>query len=326
MITSLRLVARLVAASAAALLLSSIRAATPDAIVAADGSGQYKTVRAAIDACPQITHPGKHWTILVKNGTYRELVYIQREKRFVTVVGEDAEKTIISFDLYNDYPAPDGKPIATYRTPTIMLDADDFTFENITLENAAGRKGQALAIRVDGDRAVFRKVRFLGWQDTILTNRGRHYFEDCYIAGATDFIFGGSTAFFERCHIHCAGNGYITAASTPDFQKYGFVFSHCKITGATPEVKTFLGRPWRDYAQTIFLHTEMSDVVNPEGWNNWGKPYAEKVATYAEFASTGPGATPDKRAAWTKQLTAEQAAAYSIEKVLAGTDGWNPTK
>jgi pectinesterase len=262
----------------------------------------------------------------VKNGTYRELVYIQREKRFVTVVGEDAEKTIIAFDLYNDFPAPDGQPIATYRTPTIMLDADDFTFENITLANTAGRKGQALAIRIDGDRDVFRKVRFLGWQDTILTNRGRHYFEECYIEGATDFIFGGSTAFFERCHIHCLGNGYITAASTPDFQKYGFVFSHCNITGATPGVKTFLGRPWRDYAQTIFLNTEMSAVVRPEGWNNWGKPYAEKVATYAEFGNSGPGATPDKRVPWSNQLTAELAATYSLENVLAGADGWNPTK
>src|SRR5579885_105218 len=128
-------------------VLGSARAAVPagmapDAVVAADGSAQFKTVRAAIDACPQITHPGKHWTILVKNGTYSELVYIQREKRFVSVVGEDPEKTIIEFDLFNDYPGPDGKPIATYRTPTIMLDADDFTFENLTLANTAGKKGQ----------------------------------------------------------------------------------------------------------------------------------------------------------------------------------------
>ncbi len=326
MIASLRFPLRALFLLVVFFAFTSVRAAKPDAIVAADGSGQYKTVRAAIDACPQITHPGKHWTIFVKNGTYRELVYIQREKRFVSVVGEDAEKTIISFDLYNDYPAPDGKQLATFRTATIMLDADDFTFENLTLENSAGRKGQALAIRIDGDRAVFRRVRFVGWQDTILANRGRHYFEDCYIVGATDFIFGGATAYFERCHIHCAGSGYITAASTPDFQKYGYVFSHCKITGAGPDVKTYLGRPWRDYAQTIFLNTEMSDVVKPAGWNNWGKPYAEKVANYAEFNSTGPGATPDARVKWAKRLTADEAAAYSIEKVLAGTDGWNPTK
>lgn len=301
-------------------------AAPPDAIVAADGSGQYQTVRAAIDSAPQITHAGSHWTIFVKAGTYRELVYIQREKRFIAVIGEDAATTKITFDLFNDYPAPDGKAIATFRTPTVMLDADDFTFENITFENSAGRKGQALAIRVDGDRDVFRHCRFLGWQDTILVNRGRHYFEDCTIVGATDFIFGGATAFFEHCQIRCAGSGYITAASTPDFQQYGFVFSHCTITGETPGVQTYLGRPWRDYAQTIFLKTEMSDVVNPEGWHNWGKPHAEQVARYAEFESTGPGAKPAARAPWSKRLTADDAATYAVEKVLAGSDNWNPKK
>ena len=319
----LRLAAKLFLA---ALSLPLARAATPDAVVAADGSGQYQTVRAAIDAAPQITHAGRHWTIFVKAGTYRELVYIQREKRFISVVGEDETTTKISFDLFNDFPAPDGKPIATFRTPTVMLDADDFTFENITLENSAGRKGQALSIRVDGDRAVFRHCTFLGWQDTILVNRGRHYFEDCTIVGATDFIFGGGTDFFERCHIRCAGSGYITAASTPDFQAHGYVFSHCTITGETPEVQTYLGRPWRDYAQTIFLNTEMSSVVKPDGWHNWGKPYAEKVARYAEFNSTGPGANPAKRVPWSKQLTADEAKNFSREKILSGPDGWDPLK
>ena len=309
------------------LLASAALAGTsvPDAVVAADGSGKYQTVREAIDAAPQITHPGSHWTILVKPGTYRELIYVQREKRFISLVGGDAAKTIITFDLYNDYVGPDGRKIATFRTPTLVIDADDFTVENLTLANSAGAKGQALAVRVDGDRVVFRRCRFLGWQDTILVNRGRHYFEDCYIGGATDFVFGGATAFFERCHIHCAGSGYITAASTPDFQPCGYVFAHCQITGA-PGVKSFLGRPWRDYAQTVFLQTEMSDVVQPAGWNNWGKPYAEKVARYAEFASTGPGAKPAERAPWSKQLTAAEAARYSVEKVLGGADGWNPTK
>jgi pectinesterase len=302
--------------------------AKPDAIVAADGSGQYTTIRAAIDAAPQLTHAGAgHWTIFVKDGTYREIVYIQREKRFISLVGEDAEKTILTFDLYNDYPAPDGKPTATFRTPTVILDADDFTIENLTLANTAGaKKGQALAIRVDGDRAVFRRCRFLGWQDTILVNRGRHYFEECYIAGATDFIFGGATAYFERCTIHAAGSGYLTAASTPDFASYGFVFSHCKITGESPEVKTYLGRPWRDYAQTVFLFTEMSAHVQPAGWDSWKKPYAEKVSRYAEFGSTGPGANPAARVKWAKAINETEARALTPQKVLAGYDGWDPIK
>ncbi len=302
--------------------------AKPDAIVAADGSGQYTSVRAAIDAAPQLTHAGAgHWTIFVKAGIYREIVYIQREKRFISLVGEDAERTTITFDLFNDFPAADGKPIATFRTPTVYLDADDFTVENITFANTAGAaKGQALAIRVDGDRAIFRRCRFLGWQDTILVNRGRHYFEDCYIAGSTDFIFGGATAYFERCTIHAAGSGYLTAASTPDFAPYGFVFAHCKITGESPAVKTYLGRPWRDYAQTVFLFTEMSAHVRPEGWDNWKKPYAEKVSHYSEYGSTGPGANDAARVKWAKPLTEKEARTLTPKKVLGGSDGWDPTK
>ncbi|HKX27250.1 MAG TPA: pectinesterase family protein, partial [Blastocatellia bacterium] len=173
------------------------------------------------------------------------------------------------------------------------------------------------------DRATFRNCRFLGWQDTIFANRGRQYFEGCYIAGHVDFIFGAATMFFERCHIHCLKDGYITAASTPASQPFGFVFANCKITGETPEVKTFLGRPWRGYGSTIFLNTEMSAVVRPEGWNNW---YAdrEKTARYYEHHSTGSGASPQTRVKWARQLSEAELHTLTPEIVLAGTDGWNP--
>lgn len=298
----------------------------PDAIVAADGTGRYKTIREAIDASPQISSDtGRRWTILVKPGIYRELVYVQREKRFTSLIGEDAEKTILTFDLYASLPGPDDKQIGTFRTPTLVVDADDFTVENMTIENSAGARGQALALRVDGDRVVFRGCRFLGWQDTIFVNRGRHYFEDCLIEGAVDFIFGGATTYFERCHIRVVGAGYITAASTPDHQAHGLVFSRCKITGLAPGPFTFLGRPWRDYAKTVFLHCEISEVVQPVGWDNWKKPAAEKTSFYAEYMSTGPGAKPLERAPWAKALTAEDVAALTREKVLGGSDGWDPT-
>ena len=325
----LRLLPLLALDTASALhLLATDPGRQPDALVAADGSSHYTTVRAAIDAAPQLTHAGAgRWTIFVKAGTYREIVYIQREKRFIALVGEDAEKTILTFDLYNDYPAPDGKPIATFRTPTVILDADDFTMENLTIANTAGpQKGQALAIRVDGDRAVFRRCRFLGYQDTLLVNRGRHYFEDCYIAGSTDFIFGGATAYFKGCTLHARLSGYLTAASTPDFAPHGYVFAHCKITGESAEVKTYLGRPWRDYAQTVFLVTAMSAHVRPEGWDHWKKPYAEKVSRYSEFGSTGPGANPAARVKWAKPISESDALALTPQKVLGGADGWDPTK
>jgi pectinesterase len=307
--------------------VATVRAAKPDAIVAADGSGKYKTVREAIDAAPQLTQEsGRRWTILVKPGIYRELVYIQREKRFISLVGESAEKTIITYDLYAGLPGPDDKPIGTFRTPTVMIDADDFSVEDITLENSAGPRGQALAVRVDGDRVTFRRCRFLGWQDTILANRGRHYFEDCLVEGAVDFIFGAATAYFERCEIRCVGKGYITAASTPDGQPYGFVFANCKITAPNDEIKTYLGRPWRDFAKTVFLHTTMSTVILPVGWENWKKPQAEKTAFYAEYESSGPGGNANERVPWSRQLSATEAANFTREKVLAGADGWDPNR
>jgi pectinesterase len=319
--------ARQLVLAVCALVSIAASAAPPDAIVSADGTGKYKTIREAVEAAPQITRDtGKRWTILVKPGIYRELVYVQREKRFISLVGEDTQKTIVTFDLFASLTGPDDKSIGTFRTPTLTIDADDFTVENLTVENSAGPRGQALALRVDGDRVVFRRCRFLGWQDTILCNRGRHYFEDCHIEGAVDFIFGGGTAFFERCRIRCMGPGYITAASTPDVQPFGFVFSHCTITSANPDVKTFLGRPWRDYAKTVFLDTEMSDVVRPTGWDNWKKPAAEKTTFYAEFASKGLGASTTERAPWSKQLSATEAANYSRENVLAGADNWDPMR
>jgi len=292
-------------------------------VVAADGSGQFTNVQAAIMSVPSGSRTNPV-IIHVKPGTYKELIYVQREKRFFRLVGEDPEKTILTYNLYANIKGSDGKPIGTFHTPSTTIDADDFTAENITFENSAGAVGQALAIRVDGDRAVFHNCRFLGWQDTILLNRGRQYFENCYIAGHVDFIFGAATAWFEQCHIQCLGDGYITAASTPVDQPFGFVFSNCKITGDQPEARTYLGRPWRIYASTVFLNTEMSDVVRPEGWNDWKKPGTHQTARYAEFNSAGSGGSPKQRVAWAKQLTKAEATAITAGRVLGGADGWNP--
>ena len=291
--------------------------------VATDGSGQFRSLQEAIMSVPSVS-AASPVVIHIKPGTYKELIYVQHEKRFFHLIGEDAERTILTFDLHANMIGVDRKPITTFRTPSTVIDADDFTAENLTFENSAGPVGQALAIRVDGDRVVFRKCRFLGWQDTVLLNRGRQYFEDCYIAGHVDFIFGAATAVFERCHIHCLKSGYITAASTYDYQPFGFVFSNCKITGESAEVNTYLGRPWRNFSNVIYLNTEMSAVVRPEGWQNWNLPAREKTARYSEFHSTGPGANLKARVAWSHQLTNAQAKAITIKRVLGGEDGWNP--
>jgi pectinesterase len=301
-----------------------VRLAAADAMVALDGSGQYKSVNQAIASAPQPIPAGKYWTILVKPGVYEEIVYVQRERGRIRLVGENAETTKITAALHAKTIGPDGKEIGTFRTATVQIDADDFIVENLTLENAAGPVGQALAVRVDGDRVIFRNCRFLGWQDTVFVNRGRHYFKDCLIAGATDFIFGAGTSYFDGCTIRVDGGNYITAASTPLEQRYGLVFSQCRIVGAKPDVRTHLGRPWRQYAMTVFLNCEMSDVVLPEGWHNWGKPANEQTARYAEYGNTGSGAGRSKRVAWAKELSAAEAASLTLEKVLGGSDGWNP--
>ncbi len=299
-------------------------AGTINAVVAADGSGDYRTVQAAIDAAPQHTSATLPWVILVRPGTYREVVYVQREKRFVALVGEDPTRTVITYDLHASTPGPDGKPIGTFRTPTVTIDADNFTAENLTFQNDAGPVGQAVAVRVDGDRVVFRNCRFLGWQDTLLLNRGRQYITDSLIAGHVDFVFGGATTYFERCHVHCWRNGYITAASTPQDVRYGFVFADATITGETPDVRTYLGRPWRDFASVLFLRTNMSEVVRSQGWHNWDRPERERTARFEEYGNAGPGARRSDRVAWSRRLSAMEAAGLSVRAVLGGNDKWNP--
>ena len=293
----------------------ALRAET-DITVAIDGSGRFKSVQDAIMSVPSgaATNPV---VIHIKPGVYHELIYVQREKSFFHLVGDDAQNTVITFGLYAGMTNLDGKPLGTFKTPTATIDADHFTADNITFENSAGPVGQALAIRVDGDRAAFHHCRFLGWQDTMLLNRGRQYFSDCYIAGHVDFIFGAATAWFQNCRIHCLRSGYITAASTPADQPYGFVFSHCQITGE-PGAKTFLGRPWRIHASVTWLDCEMSEVVQPEGWFDWKKPESHATVRYGEFDSAGIGGNSSARVSWSRQLTGDEARTITVERVLGG--------
>jgi pectinesterase len=200
----------------------------------------------------------------------------------------------------------------------------DFRAEDVTFENSAGEVGQAVALRTTGDRAVFRRCRFLGWQDTLYTHDRRCYFEGCYIEGRVDFIFGRSTAVFNRCEIHSKNGGFVTAAATPQEAPYGYVFLDCRLTGEGEE-KAYLGRPWRPYAAVAYLRCEMGAHIRPEGWNNWGKAENEKTARFAEYQSTGPGAAPRRRVAWSHQLTADEANKYTVQSVLGGSDGWDPS-
>lgn len=322
---STKAITLLLSVATAALLAAADAAAETTIIVAADGSGQFTSVQDAIMSVPD-GRPDNPVFIRIKPGTYKEPIYVQREKRFFHLVGEDAQSTILTYDLHANMRDKDGQPIGTFRTPTTTIDADDFTAENLTFENSAGPVGQALALRVDGDRVVFRNCRFLGNQDTIFLNRGRQFFENCYIEGTTDFIFGGATVYFLNCHIHCLKSSYITAAATPDFQPYGFVFDNCRITAASPDVMMYLGRPWRGFSAVTFLRTEMPANIRPEGWHNWNQPNREQTARYAEYLSTGPGANPEARVPWSRQLTDDEARRITVQSVLSGSDGWAPQR
>ncbi|MEX0332624.1 MAG: pectinesterase family protein [Puniceicoccaceae bacterium] len=294
-------------------------------VVKPDGTGDYPTLEAAVFSAPYGTED-EPVTIILKPGVYEEVVYVQRERRYMRIIGEDPETTIIRYGLHANMMGNDGEKIGTFRTPTLIVDADNFTMENITVENTAGPVGQALALRVDGDRVVFRNCVFYGWQDTIFVNRGRHYFKDCSISGSTDFIFGGATAFFEGCDIRIRRGHYITAAATPPTSEYGLVFVDCDIRAETDDASTYLGRPWRDNAATIFANCRMSDVVKPEGWHNWGKPERERTTRYFEYGNSGPGASMDGRVDWVGSLDATTAGHLRPEIVLAGEDGWDPNK
>jgi pectinesterase len=290
-------------------------------VVAADGSGQFRTVQQAVDAAP--AHSRTRFVIHIKPGSYQERVTVPPEKTFLTLEGEDPRTTVITAGVHAGMPGPNGRPLITFGTPTVFIQANDFTAENLTFENSAGAQGQALALTIMSDRGVFRNCRFLGYQDTLLAQAGRQYFDRCYIEGAVDFIFGGSAAWFEGCEIHIKATGYITAPNTPKDQRYGYVFSHSKIT-SEPNVQTYLSRPWRPYGYTVFLGTEMSEAVRPVGWNNWNDPNREKTARYGEYQSSGPGGEITARGHWAHLLTDAEARELSVEAVLGGIDGWNP--
>jgi len=292
----------------------------PDAIV---GAGGYATVQAAIDAAPGASS-SRRWQIRIAPGTHREIVNVPRGKGPLALIGDDPTTTRITFDRKATDVGADGQAIGTFRSATMFVEGDDVLIENLTIENGAGPVGQAVALRVEGDRVVIRNARLLGWQDTLLLNRGRQYLEDTFIAGHVDFVFGGATAYFSRCHLHAWRDGYLTAASTPADQPFGFVFVDGIVTGE-PEVKTYLGRPGRDFAQTTFVRTVMGAAVVGAGWHNWDQPAREKTARYAEFGSSGPGALNlASRVAWSRRLTAEEAARLTPATVLGGSDNWNP--
>ena len=297
----------------------------PDTIVVArDGTGQFRTVDEAIEVCRAFMD--YHKVIYVKRGTYKEKLVIPQWLQNIEICGEDRDQTVITYDDHaNIRTAERPNGIGTFRTYTLKIQGSNITLKNITIENNAARLGQAVALHTEGDRLTFINCRFLGHQDTIYTGNGgcRHYFLQCYIEGTTDFIFGPSTAWFEECTIHCKANSYITAASTPQAEPFGYVFNRCTVTVDDGVEKVYLGRPWRDHGYTLFMHCSLPAQIRPEGWHRW-EPQREKTARYLEYDNTGAGADCTNRVPWSRQLTKKEAQQITIQNVFARNDSWNP--
>ena len=305
----------------------------PDTIVVArDGTGQFRTITDAIEVCRAFMD--YHKVIYIKKGTYKEKLIIPQWVQNIELCGESRDETIITYDDHaniledisplTSHLSP--RKIGTFRTFTVRVDANHITFKNLTIENNAAKLGQAVALHTQGDCLTFTNCRFLGNQDTVYTGMEgtRLFFDHCYIEGTTDFIFGPSTAWFEQCTIHCKANSYITAASTPKYIPFGYVFNLCTITAADNVSKVYLGRPWRDYGYTLFMHCTLPKQIRPEGWHHWQKE-REQTARYMEFENTGEGgAAIDKRVSWSRQLTKKEAKEITQEKVFSRNDKWRP--
>ena len=297
-----------------------------DYVVAKDGSGDFFTVQEAINAVPNF-RKNVRTSILIRPGQYKETVIVPACKINVALYGQTG--AVITGDGYASKPNGLGETMSTSGSSTMYIYAPDFYAEGLTIANTAGRVGQAVACFIEADRAHFKGCRFLGNQDT-LYNYGkgmRNYFEECYVEGTVDFIFGWSACVFRDCEIHSVGSGYLTAPATDQGQDYGYVFWNCHITADEGVTGVYLSRPWRPYAQAIYINCDMGGHILPVGWHNWGKASNEATVTYAEYGSTGAGAAQAKdRASFGQQLKKADLAHYDPETVLAGADGWNPVK
>jgi pectinesterase len=320
--------------------------------VALEGTGSCRSLGEALQTIP--TDNREPVTIYLHEGIYKEKLVIDRP--YITLIGDGADKSIITYDHYARMVMSDQSKRGTFRTQTLLVNTHDFMAKNITIENTSGigrDVGQAIALYVDGDRNSFYHCKILGSQDTLFTGplppsayqaggftgplefapriNGRQYYYQCLIKGDVDFIFGSATAYFEECEIFSCKNdaeppntnpedqkvyGYITAASTPEGQEYGYVFDRCRITGNCPPDSVYLGRPWRNFARTVFIECELGEHIRREGWHDWDKQQAHGTVLYGEYHSRGPGANPVGRAKFSKQFSEKDVEKFTKERIL----------
>lgn len=340
--------------------------------------GCFSSIRDAIDSIP----PGHKSpvTIRIAPGVYHEKLTLEKPDVTLLGLGASPADTVLSYGDYANEIMPDGSKCGTFRSYTLFVHAPNVTLRNLTVENASGDSathGQAIALYAECDRLTVDSCRLLGHQDTVFTGplppaeiqpggflgptqlspriNGRQYYRNCYLCGDIDFIFGSATAFFENCDIeslhreladaNSAVEGYVTAASTPEGQEYGYVFERCRFLGESCAPRSvYLGRPWRNFARTVLISCELGAHIHPAGFHDWNKADARATVFYAEYASTPMSADSQtdtacsdansgcnggtscrlytSRAEFVSELNAVQAAHFSRALVLSGDDGW----
>jgi pectinesterase len=286
-----------------------------------NGPEVFPTIQNAVDHAPEATNGGRV-IIEITPGVYHERVWIPENRPRLTLLGlgTKPEDTVITGDKFAKEQG------GTFFTETVEVNGEAFQADNITFENTAGRVGQALAISVLSDKAIFKHCRFTGYQDTLFANWGRQYYVDSYISGAVDYIFGNAAAVFDHVEVHSTAPGYVSAQSRlgPD-EATGYVFRDSRITTELPDAgKVSLGRPWRPYSRVVYLNTEMDAGINPQGFTLWRHGDEPGTMFYAEYKSRGPGATTSARAPFVKQLTPAQAKSFEPSQFLRGADHWDP--
>jgi pectin methylesterase-like acyl-CoA thioesterase len=325
--------------------LGSAASAATSSVVAKDGTGNYTTVQAAVNAVP--ANNASRYTITIKAGTYKEIVSIPSNKPYISFVGagSSASAVVITYDNASGTPKPGGGTYGTSGSASVTIDGHDFTASNLTFSNTFNEAGhpeisdqQAVAVLTRTDRLTFDNVRFLGNQDTLYLNsaatttRGRSYLHACYVEGDVDFIFGRGTAVFDGCQINSlnrgssSNNGYVTAASTDIGNAYGFLFYRCSLTSPAAAKSVYLGRPWHPsgdvnaIAQVVYRESTLGAQIKDAPWTDMSG-FSWKTARFFEYKDTGAGASVNSNR---PQLTDAQAATYTPQKYLSGSDGWNP--
>jgi pectinesterase len=306
----------------------------------------FPTIQNALDHHPwpspnSLGKDGKPARVYIEivPGTYTERVIVTQNHPNITFIGKgkSPEDVVITNSLNAKQAG------GTFFTETVEVNGPGFQADNVTFENSAGNTGQAVAIAVRSDRAIFKHCRFLGHQDTLFADYGRQYYVDSYIEGGVDFIFGNAAAVFDHTELHANGPGYLTAQSrtSPD-QPTGYIILNSKVTSSLapdpPDSVTsgegsrapvrrgsiYLGRPWRPYSRVVYINTELPADLNPAGWDHWNNPANAQTAYYAESSNTGPGANPSAQVKWSHQLSSAQAQQYLPKNFLSGSDHWQP--